>query len=470
MGGSLALLSGRYVTAALAYAGTAVIARTLSPDDWGGYSLIFAVLGIFGVICDVEASRLVVAELLDPDADEGEVVGSYMVLRCGVAVIAYGFAIAVVTLGGYPDDLVRATLLGGSVLVLAATWNALRLLFSVRQWLRSIAVVIVGAQVVQFGLTLAIAARPDASLVEFFLPAIAFDIVVLVVLVGIARRSVDLRFGLAPARWWRWIRESAPIALGTIVTTVYFRVDTVMLSQLDTLESVGLYTVGYKFSDLIGFFDTAVMAAAFPLLVAAWPGRIGDLRAVFGGAATLLVTASVGAIAVFTLFAEPAIVLLYGSRFDRAADAARLLVAGQALHFFVTLCIFTLIAVGKNRAYVKAGSVGLVLNIGLNLVLIPRYSFVGSGVATILSEVVVLGILAAVVGRLPGLRPLPWAALGRAATAGAVTVGVGLVAGLVLPWPVAAGAAGATYLGVLQLTVPGGLRSMLDLLQPARAG
>ena len=113
----------------------------------------------------------------------------------------------------------------------------------------------------------------------------------------------------------------------------------------------------------------------------------------------------------FVVFAEPLVTLLYQQRYADATDAARLLVVGQGIHFFTLLAFTTLVAAGRNRLYPIAMLVGVVLNIALNLVLIPQYSYLGSGWATVITEVVVLVVLTLGVVRIPGRAPVP---VGRA--------------------------------------------------------
>ena len=90
-------------------------------------------------------------------------------------------------------------------------------------------------------------------------------------LVLVMGRTVRVRIRVEWVRWWLWLKEAAPLALGAALDTVYFRIDIVMLSLLDTYRAVGVYSVGYKFSDLLGALPLAVVTPALTMLVAAWP-------------------------------------------------------------------------------------------------------------------------------------------------------------------------------------------------------
>jgi O-antigen/teichoic acid export membrane protein len=259
------------------------------------------------------------------------------------------------------------------------------------------------------------------------------------------------------------MKEVAPLALGAALDTVYFRIDIVMLSLLDTYRAVATYSVGYKFSDLLGALPLAVVTPALTMMVAAWPDDPGALRRTFRHALIILTVAAVGASVGFVIYAEPLVSLLYTDRYAGAADAARLLVVGQALHFFTLLAFSTLVAVGRNRLYPVAMLVGVVLNVALNVVLIPEYSYLGSGWATVVTEVIVLIVLGLGVARISGVLPFPWNPVGKCAVAGVLAGAVGWALLDRVPWPIGGAATGIVYLLAVHLLAvngPGGLRAL----------
>ncbi len=264
-------------------------------------------------------------------------------------------------------------------------------------------------------------------------------------------------------RWWVWLREAAPLALGAALDTVYFRIDIVMLSLLSTYTAVATYSVGYKFSDLLGALPLAVLTPALTMMVGAWPDDPAAFRRTFRHTLIILSVGAVGASVGFVVFAEPLVTLLYQQRYADATDAARLLVVGQGIHFFTLLAFTTLVAAGRNRLYPIAMLVGVIVNVALNIVLIPRYSYLGSGWATVITELAVLVVLTLGVIRIPGVLPFPWGALAKCCVAGALTGLVGWALLDRIPWPVAGVITAAFYFGAVHLMKvngPGGLRAL----------
>jgi len=466
------LVAGRCIVAALGWGGTVVIARQLSPTAWGGFSFMFSLLGIVSILTDLRIGRLVLREMIQAGDDAGDLVGSYVAMRTVLGLAAYGLAVAVVALGGYPQEVVHGTAVAGLVLILGAANASFDVFFQARLWLRTVALSSVAAQVVQLAATLAIAAGGYGTLVRFALPAVAFEVVALWWKLRAVRRVVRLRLRVGLRQWWLWTKEAAPLAAGGAMATIYFRIDSVMLSKLDSLRSVGLYNIGYKFSDLVGFLAIAVCTPTLTLMIKAWPHDVPGFRRAFRHAFILLTVAAIGLSVGFVGFARPLVELLYGTKFTGGAAAAGGLVLGQALHFVSLLCIYTLIAIGQYRPYVLTMLTGVVVNIGMNVVLIPLASYNGAAAATVTTELLVLGILSVIAARVPGVRPYPWRIVAGALVAGTLMAAVIAGSRGWLPWPLAAASAGLAYIGALAgLRVGGGLRALFmgspELAKPA---
>ena len=463
LSGTAVLVGGRFVVAALGWAGTLLIVRSLTPPQWGGFSFVFSLLGVLGVLSDLRVGRLAMAAMMK-DPEPGAVVGSYIGLRFVLGVLSYLVALAVVVIGGYPHEVVTATAVAGLVLVIAALSSSLEMAFQASMWYSPIAFADMLGQLAQFLLTVVIAAAWSGTMVSFAVPAVLFEIVAVTLKYLLLRRRMDIKIRLRYREWLSWLKEAFPLVIGSAMATVYFRIDAIMLSKMDSLTSVGLYNIGYKFSDLLAIIPIAALGAALPLLVRSWPGDIARFRQAFQVSFTLLVVAAVGFTIGFAGVARPVIGLLYGRQYEVAASAATGLVAGQSLHFFTDLDFYVLMAAKRNRAYALAASLGVLVNVGLNLVLIPRFSYGGAAVATIFTEIIVLLSLVGPVGRIPGIRPLNWRMVVKVLLAGTIMLGAVLGLREVAPWPVTTVAAAFAYLAalhILRIEGPGGLIALV---------
>ncbi|HEY5014498.1 MAG TPA: polysaccharide biosynthesis C-terminal domain-containing protein, partial [Acidimicrobiia bacterium] len=416
-------------------------------------------LGLGGLVADFQTSRVVVGEVLEAGDELTGLVGSFVTFRIVLGALMYAVCIAFVVIGGYPQLVVEGVILGGlSFFVSTATW-ALYTVCQARLWLHAIALSMVAAQIVQFAVTAVLFARNSQSMLHYVAAFVLFDVVTLIWMTAALWRTVRVSPRVEPRVWLHWLKDAAPLAIGSTLGTLYFRIDGVMLSKLGSLKDVGVYQIGYKFSDLLAFMAPAMLGAVLPLMIRSWPDRIPEFRQTFRQAFIIFIAFGVFAAVTFAVLCGPAIATLYPARYVSAARPARLLVLGQAINLFTQLAFVTLVASHRRKLYPIATFVGVIVNVVLNIVLIPRYSVTGAGISTVVTEVVVLSILGYAIRDLP-IRPLPWRPIGVVAVSGAALGAALLALRSVAPWEVALVASLVVYpalLHVLRIDGPGGL-------------
>lgn len=460
-----ALVAGRVGVAVVGWVGTLLIVRSLTVDEFGRFSFIFGFLGLVATVTELGIGRLAVAGIVSRTDDAGAFAGTYVLLRAALGLAGYVVALVVVAVAGYPAGVVRATAVAGLVLVIATPSHAYVAVFQAHDGLRPVAIGSLLGQVGQFALTAAIAAAGGSVLV-FTIPAVVCELVILWWHRRCARRLLELRYRVLWSTWARLVREAVPLAIGGVMATAYYRIDSVMLSKLDTFSAVGIYGVAYKFVDVVHFVPSALMLATLPVLVRSWPNSPRQFDAAFRRAFLLLALAGGLIVAEFALFAQPVIDALYGPEYAAAAGPALVVVTGECVAFFGALVFTALVAAGRHRLYPVVTLIGLVLNVGLNLWLIPSRSFHGAAAATLATDLVVVVLLWLTLFRHRELRPSGLARAWWLVLAATVAVLTGAGLRQVLPWALAAAGTALAFLVAAQLSLGagggGGLRQLLD--------
>lgn len=465
-----AMVAARYIVAALGWLGTLIIVRSLSVAQFGRLAFVLSLVTLVSVFADLGIGRLSIKGLLDGDREPAAFAGTLIVLRAVMATVTYGCAVAFVAVAGYPREVLTATVVAGVALLIATPSHAVESVFQAHFRLRSVAVANVAGQLSQLALTAAIAVAVGGSVVWFAVPALVGEVVIFSWKLVAVRRIQPLRLNVDWATWRELLVEAAPLAAGSIMATFYYRLDSVMLSKLDTFSAVAIYNVAYKFVDIVHYLPSALMVPVLAMLVRSWPHDMNRFGETFHRAFTILVLACVLVAVEFLVFARPLIAMLYGREYAAGANAARLVVMAQCIGAFGTLAFTVLVAMGRNRLYPIVTLIGLVVNVGLNLLLIPAASYSGAATATLITEVIVVGIVMVPVARMEALRPLPLRPLGLTLVAGGLSALVAVVVRTVVPWPAAAVAAAAAYAVLVQITRIPGRQGWPALLAEASAG
>ena len=169
-------------------------------------------------------------------------------------------------------------------------------------------------------------------------------------------------------------------------TTVYYRCDIILLEQLvNNPALVGYYAAAYRFLDGI-----ILLAAPLGIIWFRKLRLVSEETALFGRqiawmSITMLLAAVVIIVAVVP-FSREIVVFTLGHEYTESAGLLPWLLG--ALLFILPNGVLTQAAIAKNRESVYALAAGgaAVANIGLNLILIPRFGAIGAAWATIVTE------------------------------------------------------------------------------------
>jgi O-antigen/teichoic acid export membrane protein len=199
----------------------------------------------------------------------------------------------------------------------------------------------------------------------------------------------ELRFKpLFDLRSWREVfARSASLGAIQVINLLYLKADTLLLSKMTKARAVGLYGVAYSFINFVVVAPALILTSVMPLMATSSGERFEKLLrrtehslAVLGGAAVMLTV----------LFAPQAIDILSGHRYLGATVALRLLGLSCYFSFLNTALGFAAVSCNRHHRLVTVSAIGLVLNVALNIALIPRWGINGSALATLISEYISL--------------------------------------------------------------------------------
>jgi O-antigen/teichoic acid export membrane protein len=206
-------------------------------------------------------------------------------------------------------------------------------------------------------------------------------------------------------------RISLPIGVSSLILVLVARVDMVLLEVMKGSRPVGAYAAAYKLFETVLFVTFAVSSATFPMMSAAAddPLRVREVARTAIGVMTVLL---VPFAAVCLADAPELLRLVFGADYGRlSAGALRWLAVAPLVYAVAYVAGTALIAVGRNRGLVIASAVAAVVNIGANLLVIPRWAGTGAAAVTTASYLVegvaALLLLRAGVGSLRVLTVAP---------------------------------------------------------------
>ena len=289
-------------------------------------------------------------------------------------------------------------------------------------------------------------------LVAPFAQFIGDSLAALLLLWWLVRRGIRLRVTFAWAAIRPLTRRAWPLVVSAMLGLLIYNSDLIFLRFFRGREEVGLYAAAYTLVSFLLNMGIAYSLSLLPTLT-----RTAAISSDHHG---LYHTATAHVFAVGfpialggSLLAAQIIKVVFGTGYGDSVAALRVLMWAIPVSLLRDVPVIALMAWGREDRILRLTALAAVLNIALNLVLIPRYGLMGAAVATVATESVRM-VVALVVVRALGFKLTTLGRFWRTLVAGAIMAGLLIVASPSALWlAVILGASG--YL--LSLTMLGGV-------------
>ncbi|MCA1758930.1 MAG: oligosaccharide flippase family protein, partial [Bacteroidales bacterium] len=234
----------------------------------------------------------------------------------------------------------------------------------------------------------------------------AYLLTLLITFIIVLNKSGKISLRFNPRFFIVFLRKSYPYALLILLMSFYNRIDGVMLERLlpEPLgkQQAGIYAQAFRLLDAVSMFGVMVAGLLLPIFAKMIKQREPVEQMIKLSFTFLFVTAVV--VAVSSIFYDIEIMeVLYHSNTEHSSEILGILMTGfigiATTYVFGTL----LTANGSMKQLNIMAFIGMVINVTLNLILIPRYQAFGSAYASLFTQIVTAGaqvILATVIFKL----------------------------------------------------------------------
>jgi len=382
------------------------LARYLGADDFGRWTFVLSTLALFYIIADLGLSTLATRDIAQQREKSSHYLGNLLVIKLVLSLVA--FLLVILTIPWLRDDariltitypLGLATLINALTQTLYVTFRAHEKMYweAISKSISGITTIaVVGALIV---------ARLGISPLGW----------------GYALASL-LVLGVTTVITWRFITtftlrfdrdfvkylaiETWPFALGTAFASVYRYIDSIMLGRLRELAEVGQYNAAYRIVDAMILGSTLAGVAIYPLLSRlAHHHQIDKLRHISARLTSLFATVTVPVVVLVILWSTTIMRWIYGNQYT-AGTASLAILAGTALISYLNVVPVKLLQSTRHqRIPMYAAGLGTVVNITLNILLIPAYGMWGAAWVTLISEALIALLTFRAVAKAGAARP-----------------------------------------------------------------
>ncbi len=184
--------------------------------------------------------------------------------------------------------------------------------------------------------------------------------------------------------------KSLPVGLMLVFNLVYFRADMFILSLLSPTKDVGIYGLAYKFFDFLIALPLFLSNAIYPFLIRDKNNSVQFFRFVKNYFVIFLLSSFLLIIPFW--FASPLFALIKSDFIDSMIPF-RILLLSLPFFFTTSLLQWVLITLEKQKFLMFVYLFSTFLNIILNIIFIPQFSYVACATITLISEAIVFVLL-----------------------------------------------------------------------------
>ena len=176
---------------------------------------------------------------------------------------------------------------------------------------------------------------------------------------------------------------SLPLLAVGMLNHVVMWTDTLMLGYFMVVADVGLYNAALPLANLPLVVLSAATFLYFPLMSQLYAkNQMDEIKRSYVVLTKWIFSATLPIFLIVVLFPEATLNILFGSRYIGAAFALQILSLGFFIHTILGSNAITLVAIGDTRFVVWSLLIALIINIALNIILIPPLGIVGAAIAT----------------------------------------------------------------------------------------
>jgi len=220
---------------------------------------------------------------------------------------------------------------------------------------------------------------------------VEFIIVIAALAIGL-KNFIEFKIELDYAFIKSLLKKAAPFGLAFVFGSIYFFIGSVMLSKIKGDVEVAIYSVAYNIALAILFIPTVYTNAIYPVLSRYYHQSKKEFNILYEKSFKYLYIIGLPISVGIYLLAGRIINLFYGKDYAASAIALQVIAWYLFIKFLNFLLGIILSSIDRQSKRMLGQGVTAVFNVALNLLLIPKFGFIGAAWATFMTEAFLFAI------------------------------------------------------------------------------
>ena len=367
-----------------------IIARYLGPYAFGDLSFADAFAALFAAVGTLGLDSFIIREIIQYPDKRDEILGTSLVMRLTANAVL--IPLAILTYLAFRQLSTNETEVSLALLIALCSSAALFKSFNIidsyfQSQVASKYVVHVQNVCLLLSTGVKIALIYNHAPVLYFAGALVFDSAILALGLLFIYKRKQLHLHTWTFNWARaksLIQQSWPLILTAVMISIYMKIDQVMLKSAGS-KIVGIYSAAARISESWYFIPVAIVTSVFPAIIHARKTDIERYHKRLQNLYDLLVGISLPVAILVSIYADKIIHLLYGNPYQGAGILLSIHIWSGIFVFLGSASSQFLLAEGFTLISFSRTAFGALINVVLNLWLIPIYGALGASIATLIA-------------------------------------------------------------------------------------
>jgi len=362
------------------------IARKLGPVEFGKFAFAHSFPALFIILADMGLGLLIIREIARDKNLAPEYLGNTLILKFFLSIITFLSVFFAVKIIAKPPDVVFAAYMLTLFFILISFSTAFWGLYRAFEKMEYVPLMEITSRLILLGLTFFFLEKGYKlrTLVSLYLVS-AIITFLLSMAIGFKKFTLP-KFKIDFKKWVTLLKKAWPFAASAIFINILLNVDKVMLSIMENNQIVGWYTTSSNLFNNSIIFASAFLGALYPVMSKFFETSIKDLKNTYRKSFIYMMLLGVAISIGGVVLADKIILFLYGSQYFPSILAFRILFLGVLFAYLGSVCGCLTNSINKQLLGAKLMFIGVLLNILLNLSLIPAFSYKGASFATLISQ------------------------------------------------------------------------------------
>jgi O-antigen/teichoic acid export membrane protein len=384
---TIAQFGSRIISILLSLFSVSILTRYLGTDGYGNFTLVFTYLSFFSLIADIGFNTTLVREFSRQKNILSSVKATFLNLKLIFVALSFAFALIVLVFSPYSTYLKTAIVIGTIAVAISNMISYGTSILQSKLRLDLVALIDVITKVVTV-IAIIYFVNTGANLYYIISAILIGNLVGVIATFYYIRDYLVFKIHVDQKVVQTLLKIAIPLGITSALSLLYFKIDTLLLSVMKSSSDVGIYGLAYNILQNIIMIWGLFMASVFPLL-SQFHGQqnYSKYKNLLRKTMLLLVVISIAFIVFGNVFDYLIMRILGGSKFFASMTPFKILLYSVPFFFLNNVFFNVIVSFGRTKYLIPPLLLAVGVNLALNLYAIPKYSYIGASMTTVITEI-----------------------------------------------------------------------------------